>query len=83
MTKTERAGRTGMTQRCAGLDLDVEDYVKHDGTWYKIVAVDEEIRSPFGARTVRTRAVRGVTATGGRRALLLDSRTVTAYRWNR
>lgn len=77
------ANRIGHTEKCSGLDLGIDDYVMHDGTWYRLVEQTNQTRGTYGARVVRSRVFRGVTKDGGRRALLLDSTMVKAYRWER
>jgi hypothetical protein len=77
------ANRIGHTEMCSGLDLDVNDYVEHVGTWYRLVEQTDESRGAYGARVVRTRVFRGVAKDGSRRALLLDESKVKAYRWER
>jgi hypothetical protein len=72
MTETKRSGQTVSTP---GSTLDVGDYVRHAGTWYRLTELLDSSRF--------TRSFRGVAKDGGRRALLLDSTTVVAYRWDR
>jgi hypothetical protein len=75
--------RTGHTVKCSGLDLAVGDYAKHAGVWYRLVEQTDESRRSTITGGVYSRVFRGVTKDGGRRALLLDSTSVVAYRWDR
>jgi len=67
--------RTGQTIRTPGSTLDLGDFVEHGGIWYRL---DEALASSRFSRSFR-----GVAKDGSRRALLLDSTCVKAYRWDR
>lgn len=65
-----------------GSTLDTGDFVEFRGEWYRL---GEQTDQAQNKRTgnVTTRVFRGETKNGGRRALLLDSTNVKAYRLHR
>jgi hypothetical protein len=67
--------RTGQTVSTPGTSLDVEDFVQHQGVWYRLVTVEDSTRY--------SRRFLGVAKDGSRRRLLLDNSMVKAYRWHR
>jgi hypothetical protein len=74
--------RTGHRVATPGSTLAVGDFVRHDGIWYRLDAVEDEVRNRVTG-CVYTRRFLGVAKDGSRRRLLLDSRTVVAYRFDR
>jgi hypothetical protein len=69
------AKSTGATVKTPGSTLDVGDFVRDNGTWYRLDALESQTR--FSRRFL------GVAKDGSRRRLLLDSTNVVAYRWDR
>ena len=55
-----------------GWYLEIGDYVRHDGIWYKLTELEYESRAG--------RRFRGVDRNGGARHLLLDRQVVKAWR---
>lgn len=67
--------RTGHQVTTPGSTLDVNDFVRDRGTWYKLVELEASTR--FSRRFL------GVAKDGARRHIQLDSANVVAYRWDR
>lgn len=74
--------RVGQTCKAPGSTLDVGDFVRHGGVWYRLDALEDQVRNKVTG-CVYSRRFLGVTKDGGRRRLLLDSTNVVAYRWDR